>query len=234
MAAGADVTIAAPGATIDGVTMAQYDRVLLMTQATGSQNGIYIYDTSSTPMTRAADATTSAQLLQTAMFVEEGTYADTAWVMTNNAGFTVGSTTLVFVQFGSGVAYTEGDGIDIDGTVISVVIGVVGDMAAANSFGGSNSAGTGVIPAAIDHSHALPALPSSLTNKYAANIGNNSDTTIAVTHGLGTKDVVVTVFRVASPYDVVLCDVVITDTNNVGLSFAVAPTTNQFRVVVIG
>jgi hypothetical protein len=233
VAAGADVTVASPGATIDGVTMAQYDRVLLKTQGTGSQNGIYVYDTAATPMTRALDATTAAQLLETAIFVEEGTYADTAWVLTNNSGFTVGSTTLTFVQFGAGTAYSEGDGIDIIGTVISVDFGVVGSMAGANTFGGSNGAGSGTDAAAIDHTHALPSLPA-MPAKYAANVGDTSNTTYAITHNLGTKDVIVTVFRVASPYDVVICDVVITDTNNVGLTFAVAPSTNQYRVVVIG
>jgi hypothetical protein len=42
------------------------------------------------------------------------------------------------------------------------------------------------------------------------------------------------VHRVASPFDVVECDMQITDTNTVTLLFAAAPSSNQYRAVVIG
>ena len=74
----------------------------------------------------------------------------------------------------------------------------------------------------------------SLARKYAANIGNGTDTTIVVTHGLGTQDVAVSVRLVASPYSQVLCDVEHTSTTTVTLKFAVAPTTAELRVTVIG
>lgn len=74
----------------------------------------------------------------------------------------------------------------------------------------------------------------SRTRKYAANIGNGTATTITVTHNLNTTDITVTLREVATPYNVVITDIQIVDANNVKLLFAVAPTANQYRVVVIG
>ena len=70
--------------------------------------------------------------------------------------------------------------------------------------------------------------------QYSANIGDGSEDEIVVTHNLGTRDVQVQVYRATSPYDQVLVDNERTDTNNVLLRFNIAPTTNQFRVVVVG
>ena len=68
-------------------------------------------------------------------------------------------------------------------------------------------------------------------NSYAASIGNGSSTAIAVTHGLGTRDVIVQLFDNAT-YDTVYADVVRTDANNVTVTFAVAPSSNAYRVLV--
>ena len=69
--------------------------------------------------------------------------------------------------------------------------------------------------------------------KYAADIGNGSATSIAVAHALNTEDVSVQL-RDTTTKELVETDVVITDANTVTLSFAVAPTSNAFRVVVQG
>lgn len=71
------------------------------------------------------------------------------------------------------------------------------------------------------------------TKKVSASVGNASSTSFAVEHNLGTRDVQVQVFD-NSTYDTVECDVVRTDTNTVTVSFAVAPASNAYRVVVIG
>jgi len=71
------------------------------------------------------------------------------------------------------------------------------------------------------------------TTKYAASVGNGADSTITVTHNLGTTDVVVSLYT-ASSGEVVFADVTHATTNTVTLSFATAPTSNQYKVVVIG
>jgi hypothetical protein len=71
------------------------------------------------------------------------------------------------------------------------------------------------------------------TKKYSANIGDGSATSIAVTHSLGTRDVTVQVYDNAT-YDTVEVDVVRNSTSQVTLGFATAPSSNAYRVVVIG
>lgn len=71
------------------------------------------------------------------------------------------------------------------------------------------------------------------TRKYAQDIGNGVATSIAITHNLGTVDVSVTVKEVSSS-EIVLTDVIVTSSNVVTLNFAVAPTTGQYRVTVVG
>lgn len=73
----------------------------------------------------------------------------------------------------------------------------------------------------------------SFTKKATASVGNGTNTSFAVSHNLGTRDVQVQVYDNAT-YDTVECDVVRTDSNTVTVSFTIAPTTDAYRVVVIG
>jgi hypothetical protein len=66
---------------------------------------------------------------------------------------------------------------------------------------------------------------------YAANIGNGSATSYAVTHSLNTIDVIVMI-KDNSTLEEVFADVVITDANTVTVSFAIAPTSNAYRVII--
>jgi len=72
------------------------------------------------------------------------------------------------------------------------------------------------------------------TTKYAADIGDGTATSITVTHGLASSDVQVYVYEKAAPYGQVFPDVAHTSSSVVTLSFASAPTSAQYRVVVIG
>lgn len=69
---------------------------------------------------------------------------------------------------------------------------------------------------------------------FGVDVGDGSSTSIVVTHNLGTKDVDVTVFAIASTYDEVIVDVQHTSTNTITLIFASAPTSAQYRCVVHG
>jgi len=69
--------------------------------------------------------------------------------------------------------------------------------------------------------------------RHAETIGDNSATSIAVTHNFGTDDVAVEVYD-ASTKETVICDVDRTSTNAVTLTFSTAPATDSLRVVVIG
>lgn len=69
--------------------------------------------------------------------------------------------------------------------------------------------------------------------RFASNVGTGAATDIAVVHGLGTLDVVVEVYEVATGATV-NCDVRRDSVNQITLGFAVAPSSAQYRVVVVG
>jgi hypothetical protein len=203
--------------------------------AAGAENGIYVVAASGAPA-RATDADTAAEILQAAVFVEEGTTnADTGWVLTTNAPITLGTTGLAFAQFTGGTV-SAGAGLTQSGSTIDAVaasgsgIVVNADNIDLDPTNGVpvNRGGTGAITAAGARANL------GVPTKYAANVGDGAATSITVTHNLGTTDVHVQVHRVASPFDVVECDMQITDTNTVTLLFASAPASGAYRVVVIG
>lgn len=71
-------------------------------------------------------------------------------------------------------------------------------------------------------------------NKFAANVGDGVNTVFNINHGLNTMDIALTLREAASPYEVVMADMQLIDANNVQLLFAVAPTSNQYRLTVVG
>lgn len=119
---------------------------------------------------------------------------------------------------------------------------------------GTAAVGTSTTVARADHTHPISALTlgtgltgtsyngsSAVTaaidtavvvRKYATNVGDGTSTAITVTHSLGTRDCQVTLYDNSSPYATLECDVEMTTTSTVTLRFSVAPTLNQYRVVV--
>lgn len=69
------------------------------------------------------------------------------------------------------------------------------------------------------------------SNKYAAVIGDGTQTSIAVTHDLNTTDVSIDVFEVATGLEV-YTKTNRTNANTVTFTFAKAPTNGQYRVVI--
>lgn len=91
------------GDTLDGVTLATGDRILLKNQGTASENGVYVVAASGAPA-RASDLDTGDAAAGVVVLVEEGsTNADTAWLCTSNdAADVVGTNDLAFTAFGVG------------------------------------------------------------------------------------------------------------------------------------
>jgi hypothetical protein len=112
--------------TVDGVSLAVSDRVLVKSQSTASGNGIYTVTTVGTGANgvwaRATDMDAWAEVPSAFVFVEQGTAnADTSWVCSSDQGGTLGSTAINFFQFGSAAAYTAGNGLTLTGNSFSVV-----------------------------------------------------------------------------------------------------------------
>jgi hypothetical protein len=126
---GATLTGTANGLlTVDSVDVVVGYRVLVKNQVTQSQNGIYSVTqigSVSTPfiLTRATDYNTpGATYLNVdagdfTLILTGATNANTSWVQTALQPITIGTTSLVFVQFGSGSAiYSNGTGLSLSGT----------------------------------------------------------------------------------------------------------------------
>lgn len=204
--------------TLDGVSLSTSDRVLVKNQTTSAQNGIYVVTTvgsgsTNWVLTRATDFDNAAEIGGGDFtFVEQGTsYNNTGWVCVDKVT-TVGTDPIVWEQFSGAGTYTAGNGLTLTGTTFSV------------------NAGTGITTAsgstAID--------TSVVVTKYAANVGDGTATSYTITHNLNTRDVTVAVYDNSSPYAEVICDVQHTSTTAITLLFSVAPTSNQYRVVVHG
>ena len=94
--------------TVDGVTLADKDRVLLRGQTAGAENGIYVAAISggSYILSRAKDADTDKEVLPNMLVpVAEGsTNVDKIFQLVTNAPIVVGSTSLVFTDVLVGIA----------------------------------------------------------------------------------------------------------------------------------
>jgi len=111
----------ANGETVDGVTLATNDRILLKNQSTGSENGIYTVNASGAP-TRATDFDSNSEVTGGAFFfVEEGTVnADNGFALTNDGAITVGTTALTFTQFSGAGQLVAGDALTKTGNTLAV------------------------------------------------------------------------------------------------------------------
>lgn len=209
-----NLNLSSPGATIDGVSMASQDRVLVRSQTTPSQNGIYVWNGAAVAMTRALDASTFAELEQAVATVVEGTSAGSAYRQTQVNG-TLETSSVVWDLFGT-----------------------IAPAASETTSGIAEIATQAETDAGTDDQRIVT--PAKLANwagrlrKVSSNIGDGSATSYVVTHNLNTRDVIARVFPNSGQYDDVEVDVQRTSVNAVTLVFATAPASNAYRVVVLG
>jgi len=231
------------GSVVDGVTLATGNRLLIKNQADQTQNGIYVVAASGAPA-RSSDMNEGSEFPGAFVFVEQGTTnGDTGWVCTNNPPVTLGSTNIVFSQFSGAGTYTASNGVVLNGTVFSFAprsgyglqTGSSGAEIKLATTSGLNlssdlavGAGNGI--SVLTNTVAIDSAV--VVSKYAANVGDGSATSYTITHNLGTRDVIVSVYEATGSYAEVICDVNHATTNTITLLFSVAPTLNQYRVVV--
>lgn len=210
----ANTNLASPGATIDGVTMALNDRVLVRNQTAPAENGIYVWNGASTAMTRAPDANTFPELEQATVTVEEGTSAGTTFRQTVVNG-TLGATGVTFATFGTSAP-----------------------SASESTAGIAEIATQGETDSGTDDARFVT--PLKLANspfrarRFAQTFGDASNTSYTITHNLNSQDVQVAVRQAAGTFDEVLTEVEFTSVNSVTIRLNAAPGVNALRAIVTG
>jgi hypothetical protein len=209
-----NVNLAAPGSSINSITLTSGDRVLLSNQTSNLENGIYIFNGDATPMTRALDATTFDSLESAVVAVDEGTGAGSAYRQTQVNGV-IGTNAIVWTLWGNTPA-----------------------SASESTAGIAEIATQGETDTGTDDTRIVTPLKLKTyaggAKRYSTNVGDGSATSIAVTHNLGTLDVEVYVRETGGNKRMILCEIRHTDTNTVTLLFDVAPASNALRCTVLG
>lgn len=209
-----NISLASPGATIDGVTMAANDRVLVRANTTQSENGLYIWNGAAVPMTRALDASTSDELENAVVSVDEGTSAGSTFRQ-STVNFVLGTGNVVWGSFGTAAAPAS-----------DTTAGVAELATQAEVDAGTDT--TRIVTPAR-----LAASPFA-SRRFSANFGDGSATSYVITHNLGTFDVQVEVFRNSGNRDTVLAEVRRTSINAVTIVTDTAPGVDAFRAVIRG
>lgn len=136
---------------IDGVSLSLNDRVLVWSQSTQTQNGVYDVTTvgsgsTNWVLTRTSDADTYAAQSDTGLgggdyfFVESGsTYGFSSFVCTNDGTITFGTTAITFQLFSTVPSYVVEAPLNLTGNTLSLS----GTVAATNGGTGTNTVTTG-------------------------------------------------------------------------------------------
>lgn len=214
-AATANVALGAPGANMDGVALANGDRVLLTAQGTPSQNGIYVFNGAATPLTRSGDAYLAGSVV---VVGPDGTnQKNTLWLQSTDNPV-VDTTALTFTQFGT--LMSAGAGLLLTGNVISLA----SPVAVAN--GGTNATSASQARANLG-----------AAGVYSADFGDGATTSFVINHNLGNQYASVVVTNKGTNQDED-CTITRNSANQLTLSSeawtAAAPAAAAYRVTVIG
>jgi hypothetical protein len=209
-----NVNLAAPGATLDGVTMVATMRFLADGQTTASEKGIYIWNGAAIPATRASDMNSSIEFNSAVVPVKSGTSAGTQWRQTA-ADPVVGTTAIAFTAFLS-----------------------PSPAASETTSGIAEIATQAETDAGLDDLRMVTPLKLATSSnrklKFEQDFGDGSSTQYDITHNFNTRAVRVTVYRNSGNFDDIICEVGRPSVNAVRLNLLSAPTTNQFHCLVLG
>jgi hypothetical protein len=240
---------------IDGVTLANGDRVLVKDQSAPAENGIYVVAASPA---RATDADAWAELPAAFTFVEQGTVnADTGWVCTADQGGTLNTTAVTWAQFSGAGAIVSGAGLTKTGSTLDVGAGA-GIQVNADSVQVANNGITNAMIAdgAVDLATAdvVNALPltkggtGQTTAKAARETGlgsvgyyssstHGAGTTITITqatHGLRAARGLQVQVQDNATGNVEIPDISVAANGDVTVTFGASVTANSKLVTIIG
>jgi hypothetical protein len=253
-----NVSLAAPGANLDGIALAVGNRILLKDQTAPAENGIYIWNGAAAAATRAPDTDAWTELVSAFTFVEQGTAnADSGWLCTVDQGGTIGTTAVTWVQFSGAGQLTAGAGLTKTGNTVDVGAGagitVNADNIQIANDGVTNAmmADSSVNLAGADVFNTLPLTKggtggtSAATARtslgtpgyYSNNAVHTAATPISIpaaTHGLGAGRNKIVQVRDEATGDQIEADTTVAANGDVSIGFASAPAANAYRVLITG
>lgn len=213
VASTANINLASPGATIDGVTMVVNDRFLAKDQTNGEEKGIYIWNGAAVPATRSPDMSTAAEVEQAVTSVEEGTSANSTFRQTA-VNVTLDTTPLVWASFGAATP-----------SATETTAGILELATQVETDAGTDDQ-RAVTPLKL-------ATYSGFVKRYSSDIGDGSATSYVVTHNLNTLDVQVYVRENGGSKRQVMVEVQHTGVNSVTILTVTAPGNDAYRVTVL-
>jgi hypothetical protein len=227
---------------------------------TASNGGIF-YSTASAGAILSGTATADQVLLSgssSAPTWSAATYPSSTTI--NQLLYSSAANTIVGLSSANnGVLVTSGSGVPSIGTTLPTTVqdnitavGLVGSGTWEGAtigilYGGTgqttaNAALNALLPSQTGHTNyylqtngtntSWQPVTAGTVSKYATSIGDGSSTSFTITHSLGSLDAEIQVYETATG-NVVFPDMQNTTTNTSTITFSVAPTTNQYRVVVM-
>jgi len=243
---------------IDGITLATGDRILIKDQAAGAENGIYTVNATGAP-TRATDMDAWAEVPSAFTWVEVGTTnSDSGWTATADAGGTLNTTAIPWVQFSGAGQITAGAGLtktgntlDAGGTANRITVAADAIDISTSYVGQASITTLGTIGTGVWNGTAV-ALANGGTGQttaktaretglsaagYYSSATHGAGTTIAITqatHGLrATRGIAVQVQNESDGAHEI-ADFTVAATGDVTVTFATSQTANTKRVTLLG
>jgi hypothetical protein len=122
------------GDTLDGVTLATGNRILVKNQSTASENGIYVVAESGAP-SRAADFDSPAEIDGgDFVFITGGTANDNKGFVQINTVGTIGTDPIEFSQFSGAGTFVAGNGLTLTDNSFSINTSITADLSTAQTL----------------------------------------------------------------------------------------------------
>lgn len=208
-----NISIASPGATIDGITMVAGDRFVARAQTAQTENGIYIWNGAAVAATRSLDGTDVNELKNAIVTVDSGTSAGVTYRQITVAGV-IGTANIIWNTFGTAAAAAS-----------ETVSGIAEIATQAETDAGTDDLRI-VTPLKLKTSPFA-------AKRFASTFGDGTATQYTITHNLNSQDVVVSIRLATGTFAEVICDVEMTTVNSITVRFAVAPASNAMRAVIV-
>lgn len=207
-----NISLSGVGVSIDGISYSAGERILVKDQTNKTENGIYTAASGS--WVRATDSDSWNELISAYVWVEQGTVnGDTGWLCTVDAGGTLGSTNVTWVQFTGAGQITAGNGLTKTGNTLDV-----------------NVDGTSIVIEADTLKVASNYLNPKKTGSFT---GDGTTKSFTLTHNLNSQNVIPTI-RQAADNQIVIVPFAATTVNALTVEFNPAPANNEvFNWVVI-